>query len=315
MVVILLVSAFILSGCGISSSNVSFSTFVESKPIKIVATTGMVADLVKNVGADQVDVTTLMPPGSDPHSYRVTKTDLEVMASADMIFINGLNLEAGMQSELKTLAAHIPVIAVSDGIESSLLLPSDQFGGKYDPHIWFSARLWMKAAGYVAAKLSAYDPRHASVFEYSVNKYQKDLEKLDNYLRVQVERIAPSRRVLVTGQDTFKYFGQEYGLQVYNLEGSNNKTSIKEPDVQQLASLIVKHRITKIFVDQPVPWETVTAVQAAVKARGFSVDVGTHLYADSIGAPGSREDTYVSMVRYDMAVIVGTLLGRNFGSM
>ncbi|MEO0767735.1 MAG: zinc ABC transporter substrate-binding protein, partial [Pseudomonadota bacterium] len=121
--------------------------------INAVASTGMIADLVRTIGGTGVDVQALMGPGVDPHAYRQTRSDIVDMTRADAVFWHGLYLEAQMEEFLLDLARKRPVHAVAETVDTDLLLGSEDYEGRYDPHIWMDPDLWVKCVPAVVQAL------------------------------------------------------------------------------------------------------------------------------------------------------------------
>jgi len=116
-----------------------------SDELRVVTTIGMITDIVKNVGGTRVAVTGMVEPGVDPHFYNPTPKDVQRLGSADIIFYNGLHLEAKMVDILAKMAQDTPTVAVTDAVDRSLLLTPAEYEGLYDPHLWFDVKLWMQA--------------------------------------------------------------------------------------------------------------------------------------------------------------------------
>src|SRR5687768_14274414 len=133
-------------------------TEAAEKKIRVVATTSMVADLVKNIGGDRVEVHGLMGPGVDPHLYKATATDVLKLQQANVIFYNGLLLEGKMQELFGQMARKKKfVYAVTEDLPKDQLLEPESMGGHYDPHVWFDVPLWSKCASKVAEGLGDFD--------------------------------------------------------------------------------------------------------------------------------------------------------------
>jgi manganese/zinc/iron transport system substrate-binding protein len=279
-----------------------------SHTINVVTTTGMIADAVKNVGGERVKVTALMGPGVDPHLYKASEGDVGRMGSADIIFYNGLHLEAKMGEVLEKMGGRIRTVAVSRSIDESRLINAEGFAEAHDPHIWFDVTLWMNAVKEVRDTLVEMDGGHAESYNANAARYQSELEKLNAYVHDQAGRIAPQRRVLITAHDAFNYFGKAYGFEVLGLQGISTVTEAGARDVQDLADLIAERRIPAVFVESSVPRKNVEALQAAVQARGFQVEIGGELFSDAMGSPGTVEGTYLGMVRHNIDTIVEALL-------
>jgi manganese/zinc/iron transport system substrate-binding protein len=278
------------------------------RPLAIVTTTGIVGDLVRSVGGEHVAVTSLMGPGIDPHLYRARESDVQRLADADLVFYNGLHLEAKLGDVLERMTGRIPTAAVADGIAPERLLSPPEFSGAHDPHVWFDVTLWMDAAHHVAAVLAEHDPAHATFYRDSLERYLGELAGLDAYVREQAARVPPSQRVLITAHDAFNYFGRAYGFEVRGLQGISTAAEAGTADVQALARFVAERRIPALFVESSVPPRTIEAVQAAVRARGFAVEIGGALYSDALGSPGSPAASYVGMVHSNIDTIVKALL-------
>lgn len=278
------------------------------KTIRVATTTGMVADIVKNVGGERVTVTALMGPGTDPHYYKATAGDVNTLSGADIIFYNGLELEGRMGETFEKLShGGKPTIAVADSIPKDQLRQPREFQGRYDPHIWFDPTLWKRAVDSVAEALAKHDAANAETYRKNAETYGAKLDELHEYTRTEVAKIPESQRVLVTAHDAFGYFGRQYGVEVRGLQGTSTTTEAGAKDVQDLAQMIAERRIKAIFVESSVPKNTIEAVQKAVRARGWEAAIGGQLFSDAMGAEGTPEGTYEGMVRHNVDTIVGAL--------
>jgi len=279
-----------------------------NRRIRVTATTTLVADLVRQIGGDRVEVVSLMGPGVDPHLYKARESDVWKLMRADLIVYHGLHLEARMADVLAGMARWVPVVAVGEAIPREQLRypPGEKIP---DPHIWFDVRLWKQAAEPVAQALSRLDPTHAPQYQARLLAYQRALDALDAWIREEVRRIPPEQRVLVTSHDAFGYFGQAYGFEVRGLLGISTASEAGLADVQALADFLARRRIPAIFVETSVPLRYLEAVQEAVRARGWRVRVSGPLFSDALGEPGSPEDTYIGMIRYNVRTIVQALQG------
>jgi len=276
--------------------------------LTIVTTTGQIGDTARIVGGDHVRVLSLMGPGTDPHLYVAGISDVDKLRSADVVFYNGLFLEAQMDAVLEQLAERQTVIAVSAGIDPAELLPSAAYADEFDPHIWFDVRLWMQTVEQVRDTLMAVDPTHAADYEANAAAYLAELAELDAYVAAQAARVLEAQRVLITAHDAFNYFGRAYGFEVLGLQGISTASEAGTADVQNLADYIATAHIPAIFIESSVPVRNVEAVQAAVRDRGFAVRIGGQLFSDAMGDADTPEGTYVGMVRYNIDTIVSALL-------
>lgn len=278
---------------------------------RVVTTIGMVTDIVKNVGGDRVEVIGLMGPGVDPHLYKASAGDVQKLSSASLIFYNGLHLESKMGDILAKMSGDTKTVAVTDTVDRNLLLTPPEFEGQYDPHLWFDVTLWMKAVGTVRDVLSEFDPDNALAYWSNAQRYFAKLAELHEYVKTQTGRVPSEQRVLVTAHDAFNYFGKAYGFEVRGLQGISTATEAGIADVQELATFIAERRIPAIFVESSVSTRSLEAVKAAVKSKGFNVEIGGELFSDAMGNEGTPEGTYIGMVRHNIDTIVSALIGES----
>ena len=278
--------------------------------LRVVTTIGMITDITKNVGGKRVAVTGMMGPGVDPHLYKPTPKDVQLLRSAHIIFYNGLHLESKMGDILAKMPGDTVAVAVTDDVDRSLLLTPPEYEGLYDPHLWFDVKLWMKAVGKVRDTLSESDADNTLLYWSNTERYLAKLTELDAYVKSQVARVPSQQRVLVTAHDAFNYFGKAYGFEVRGLQGISTATEAGIADVQDLTTFIAERRIPAIFVESSVSSRSLEAVKAAVKSKGFDVQIGGELFSDAMGSEGTPEGTYIGMVRHNIDTIVQALIGK-----
>ncbi len=279
----------------------------QSGAVRVVATTGMIADAARQVGGDKVIVTGLMGAGVDPHLYRASEGDVRRLAEAEVIFYNGLHLEAGMGDVLERMAGRTRTVAVGEAIDHSRLLAPPEFKGAFDPHIWFDVQMWTSVVERVRDALAGYDPANAEIYRANAARYLAELKELHEYVLAQAARVPAGQRVLVTAHDAFNYFGRAYGFEVRGLQGISTAAEAGTADVQSLAEFIAARRIPAVFVESSIPQRTIEAVQAAVRARGFETRIGGQLFSDAMGDAGTPEGSYTGMVRHNINTITGAL--------
>ncbi len=301
-----------LSACGPADSGEPDD--LSLRTIRVVATIGMITDVAKNVGGERVEAIGLMGPGIDPHLYKASEGDVARLQQADIIFYNGLHLEAQMGSVLERMAdGRIRTVAVTDLVDRDLLLAPPEFQGNFDPHVWFDVSIWMKTVEQVRATLTEADPGSAELYAANADRYLAELADLHAYVLAQAQRVPADKRVLITAHDAFNYFGRAYGFEVRGLQGISTESQASTSDVQGLANFITERQIPAVFVESSVPQRTIEAVQAAVRDRGFDVQIGGSLFSDAMGNPDTPEGTYIGMVRHNIDTIVSALLGEPVG--
>ena len=276
--------------------------------LNVITTTTMLYDMAAAVGGDFVRVTALMGPGIDPHLYQASAGDVTKMQSADIVVYNGLHLEGKMGDIFAALArTGRNIICAEDGINDSILLSDENNPDIHDPHIWFNVSIWKDVAKHTASRLAGIDPAHANAYSANLDKYLSALDDLENYIKDRVNEVPANQRVLVTAHDAFRYFGSAYGFEVLGLQGISTDAEAGTADVSRLAAFIAENRIKAIFVESSVPSRNIQALQAAVKARGFDVEIGGELYSDSLGDKDSGHDTYILTFKANIDTIVDAL--------
>lgn len=279
-------------------------------PHRIVATTGMIADLARQVGGESVEVAQLVPAGGDPHSYTPTRRDVARLMQADVIFYNGLLLEGRMGDVLERMRQRgKPVYAVARTIQAQgdfVLVDEDD---AYDPHVWMDVQGWMLALNVVRDALMAFDPERAEPFVANAADYHRELEALDAYVRSIVATIPERHRVLVTAHDAFSYFGRAYGIDVRGIQGLSTESEAGIQDIERLVRFLVDSRIPAVFVETSVADKNVRALVEGVQARGGTIVIGGTLFSDAMGAADTYEGTYIGMIDHNATTIVRALGG------
>jgi manganese/zinc/iron transport system substrate-binding protein len=274
---------------------------------RVVATTTVVADLVRQVGGDRVDVDCLMAAGIDPHSYKPTPRDADRLAGADLVVASGLHLEGKLAALLERLARGRPVVMVGDTLPADRLIAAA--GGQHDPHVWFDARLWSLGAAPVAEALARLDPPSADEYRARAKAYAARLEALDDRIGSRIAAIPASRRVLVTAHDAFRYFGRAYGIEVVGVQGTSTESEAGLGDINRLVDLVVTRGIPAIFVETSVSDRNVEALREGARARGHEVALGGRLHSDSLGGLGSGAETLEEALESNVTTIVDGLKG------
>jgi manganese/zinc/iron transport system substrate-binding protein len=273
--------------------------------LRVVATTTVVADLVRQVAGDRVSLEVLMAPGIDPHSYKATPRDADRLLRADLVVASGLHLEGRLATLLERLADRVPVVAVADGLPADELLEAG--AGLPDPHVWFDAGLWSLAPAVVAATLATLDPIRAEAYAAEAEVYATRLRGLDEAIRQRIETIPAERRVLITAHDAFRYFGRAYGIEVVGVQGTNTTSEAGLGDINRLVDRVVSQKIPAVFVETSVADRNIVALLEGAAARGHELSLGGRLYSDSLGEPGSEAETLEEALKANVEVIVRAL--------
>jgi manganese/zinc/iron transport system substrate-binding protein len=275
--------------------------------MRVLATTGMIGDIARNIGGKRVQVTTLMGPGVDPHLYKASPGDVAKITEADIVFYNGLHLEGKMIEIMERMGDTRPSVAVAAQIPESELLKADSTTDSPDPHVWFDVRKWIVASQAVREALKKFDAANAAEYQKNAENYEARLRVLDREAREQLATIPKERRVLVTAHDAFRYFGRAYDVEVQGLQGISTASEVSLRDVQRIVNSLTTRRIKAIFVESSVSSRSIEAVVQGCRAKGHNVRIGGSLYSDAMGASGTPAGTYEGMVRHNVQTIVKAL--------
>ncbi len=279
-------------------------------PLEIVATTGMVGDVVRQIAGDKARVTVLMGEGIDPHLYKPTRDDVARLAKADMIFYNGLMLEGKMTDVFNRLSrSGKPVIAVTGQMAPEILLKDGENPSHPDPHVWMDAAAWAKIIPVIQDALTQKDPENADIYKSNAASYRAELVQLDAYIRQSILSIPEKQRVLLTAHDAFGYFGRAYEIDVRGVQGISTESEAGVQDINNLVDFIVKNKIGAVFVESTIADKNLKALIEGARSRGQKVEIGGTLYSDAMGAAGTYEGTYTGMLDHNATTITRALGG------
>jgi manganese/zinc/iron transport system substrate-binding protein len=302
----LLLLIVILFSCNRSSEEAKSD--IGNEKLKVVTTTTMITDLLKQLAGDRIELNGLMGPGVDPHLYKASEGDVSKLFSADVIFYNGLHLEGKMADLFEKMQKQgKKTYAIASAIPQSSLINVGAGDSHHDPHIWFSVSNWRMAAKYVAELLIKHDKKNVGFYTTNLNKYLDELSELSTFNIGKIGTIPENKRVLITAHDAFEYFGREYGFEVKGLQGISTVSEAGAADVKELANFIAERKIPALFIESSVPHRNIEALQAAVESRGFDVKIGGELFSDALGSAGTPEGTYIGMYKHNVKTIADAL--------
>jgi manganese/iron transport system substrate-binding protein len=284
--------------------------------LRVVATLNLLGDVVRNVGGDHIELTSLLPIGADPHTYSASPADLRTLSDAHVIFMVGAGVEESLMSVVENREGGSVLIAVNTGLDLLTLSEvehgaaeeqtadvEDHHHAGLDPHTWMSVpnvEHWVET---IAHTLSALDPANAEAYATAAAAYTGELAMLEQEIVAAVATIPPEQRKLVTDHDVFAYFAAHYGFTLVGAVVPALSTSA-EPSAQELAALqeqIKAQGVPAIFVG--------TTVNPALEEQ-IASDLGIKvvaLYTESLSAPNGAAPTYLDFMRYNVKAIVETL--------
>ncbi|TDQ42598.1 metal ABC transporter solute-binding protein, Zn/Mn family [Aureibacillus halotolerans] len=300
-----LTSFALLVGCSSSST----TNEKGEGPISIVTTIAQIGEPLQRIGGDLVDVTSIMGPGVDPHTYVASQGDIGTLQQADLIFYNGLHLEGQMNEIFTKLGEEKPVLAVAEAIPEDQLLTDAASQGAPDPHVWFDISLWKIAISAAVEELKAYAPEHAETFDKNLKTYIEELDALQQEASSKLAKIPESKRLLVTAHDAFGYFGRAFDIEVVGLQGLSTEDEIGLSDIQKTVDTIVEAEVPAVFIETSINTSSIQAVIEGAEQAGAEITLGGELFSDAMGEAGTPEGTYLGMYTHNVDTIYTSLAG------
>jgi ABC-type Zn uptake system ZnuABC Zn-binding protein ZnuA len=299
------------------SSLLSLSAAIQAQspeagqPLPVVASTSVIGDLVHNVGGDAIQLTTLIGPGVDAHTFDPAPGDLVTLEGAAVVFENGLGLEPWLDQFFDSTQPAGQRVVVSEGIEP---LPAGaeegesgdgQDHGAFDPHVWHDVANAIIMVDNIRKALDAADPAHAATYDANAAAYTAELKDLDTWVREQVATLPPERRKLVTNHDTFAYFARAYGFEILGTALGSISTEVGDPSAQKIVALVDEidnAGVCAIFAENVANPDLMDAIAAEA-----GVTLGPPLYTDALGPADSPGGTYVGMMKSNVTAMVTAL--------
>lgn len=321
-VLLLTLLVLFLAACTHTRSN-SASSLQEwmsrNGKLKVLCTTSMIADIVREIGKDQVDCLTLIQGESDPHSYQLVKGDDEKLARADLLFYSGLGLEHG-PSLAERLKSNPKAFAIGDFLAK--VRPQDiiTYNGSLDPHVWMDVSLWQESIPFITEKLSEARPEQEAFFKKNGHEVEATLTTLHLAILERFAQLPENVRYLVSAHEAFNYFVRAYiatpeerlhhNWMVRSMapEGLAPDSQLSTADIQRLVDHIIEYKVTTLFAESNVSRDSLRKLTDAVLKKGHFVHVAKEpLYVDAMGPVGSGAETYIGMMRYDAEIIANGL--------
>jgi len=249
--------------------------------LKILCTTQMIAEPVRMMVPEGVEVDHLMGSGVDPHLYKPTPEDLRKVLRANLVLYHGLHLEGRMSdmlSQIDIKNSGGKAVAICANIPQEQLIIDES--GIIDPHLWLDIQLWKE----VCTNLKTILSNHGSIDSVNLEERFKDLnqylDELDRQIIDLLGQIPQDRKILVTAHDAFAYFGKRYGFEVHGIQGISTESEPSLLRVNQLVKLLSDQNVPAIFMESTVPERNVRALIEGCERLGHELRIGGKLYSD-----------------------------------
>jgi zinc/manganese transport system substrate-binding protein len=276
--------------------------------IKVVASFSILADLVRNVGGDRVEVAVLVGRNGDSHAFEPTPAHSRLLADARLVVVNGLGLEGWLDRLVRASGTRAPVVVASAGVRprpgkvDETRLYRDRAG--VDPHAWQSVENVKRYAANIRDALIGIDPAGTAIYAANAGAYLRRLDALDQELRATIAKIPADRRRVITSHDAFGYFADAYGIAFLAPEGLSTDA---EPSARAVALTIMQIRseqIPALFLENVVDPRLLEQIARETGAR-----IGGTLYSDALTGPDGPAPTYLDMMRHNVRELAAALGG------
>lgn len=295
---------FLLLAWPLTACSAPTPDLIKQQSLKVVASTSIVGDVVRNIGGDAIQLDILMDVGVDPHSFEPSPKQVAAMSDADVIFIHGLGLEETMAPLLDSMAAEDKlIVSVAANVETIAFVGDSEEGDAHDgvdPHTWLDPNNVLVWVDTITTTLSDLDPAHAQTYESNAEAYRQQLRDLDTWIRKQVETIPPERRLIVTDHRIFGYFARRYGFQQIGavVPAYSSMAGAAAQDLSALEDAIRAYHVPAIFVGN-----TVNPNLAERVAQDTNIRL-VRIYTGSLSTMDGPAPTYIDYMRYNTTMIV-----------
>lgn len=277
-----------------ASASISFA----AEKLPVMASFSILGDLVQVVGGDRVAVTTLVGPDEDAHVFEPKALDAKNLLQAKLMVTNGLGFEPWAQKLVKASGYKGQTVVASQGI-TARIMAGEKGAAETDPHAWQDPTHIATYVRNIAAAMSKLDPAGSTIYQANSAAYAKQLDALDAEAKTAFAAIPAGKRKVITSHDAFGYFGARYGIQFLAPQGMSTDAEPSAKQVAQLIRQIKKEKIKAVFVENMSSPKLLSQL-----SKDAGVTVGAALYVDALSTSGGPADTYLKMIRHNVAVLV-----------
>lgn len=271
------------------ASPAGFAADGAGKPLRVVASFSLLADMVRQLAGDAAEVTSLVPPNADAHAFEPTPADAQRLKTADLVVINGLRFEGWIDRLIKTSGYQGPVVVATAGIQPRLVR------GTADPHAWQSLAHAQSYVKNIAAALAAARPAQAQAIRARADGYAAELRALDERARERFAAIPQAQRRVITAHDAFAYLGDAYGIAFIAPQGWNTSSDASARTVAAAIRQIKARQARALFAENISDRRLIDRI-----ARETGATVGGTLYSDALSMPGTEADTYLKLYAHNL---------------
>lgn len=267
-----------------------------AEKLKVVTTFTIIADMAKNVAGDAADVTSITKPGAEIHEYQPTPGDIRRAQGADLILVNGFNLELWFSRFYQRLK-NVPEVTVTEGIQP-LGITEGPYNGKPNPHAWMSPDNALIYVDNIRNALQKYDPANAAIYQANAERYKAQIQQTLAPMRATIDKLPENQRWLVTSEGAFSYLARDLGLKELYLWPINADQQGTPQQVRKVIDAVRANHIPTIFSES-----TISAKPAQQVAREAGIHYGGVLYVDSLSNSDGPVPTYLDLLRVTTATV------------
>ncbi|MEG4964209.1 MULTISPECIES: metal ABC transporter solute-binding protein, Zn/Mn family [unclassified Microcoleus] len=320
-------AAVLAIGCGVvgcsggqNTSNPTPESPAANLP-KVVATTGVICDITKEIAQSSIDIICLIEPGEDPHAYQTKPEDRKAIETANLILYGGYNHEPSIIKLIESSSNSAPKIAVHElAVPKPLMGEHEHEHGEEkaenkshaegekipDPHVWHNPQNGIRMVETIRDELSKVSPSNAQLYTKNAASLTDELQKIDTWIKSQIATIPAQKRKLVTTHDALTYYADAYGLEIAGvLQGVTTEEQPTAARIAELSSEMKTAGVPTIFVETTTNHKLMETV-----AREANVKISDkQLYSDELGGSGTGADTYEGMLKTNTCAITSGLGG------
>ncbi len=272
---------------------------LDNKKLQVVTTTSIIADIVSNIAKNNIDLNSLIENGQNPHAFKLSARELSKLAQADLVFVNGWNLEENLNKSLANIADKVIIVPVSANIVPLKFNATEH--NNADPHVWFSIDNVAQWAKNISEVLSSLDPEHSKDYANNLEQYLAELAALKAFAKQQIAQISTKKRILVSNHNSFAYFAKDYGFKTFTIIPSTS--NLAEPSAKDLAKLISslnENNVCTIFSEKDVSDKLAKLVASELDCANAAV---YPLYTSSL-AEQDNASSYIDSYKANLEKIV-----------
>ncbi|MBL0941169.1 MAG: metal ABC transporter substrate-binding protein [Alphaproteobacteria bacterium] len=272
-----------------------------SDRIKVISSFSILGDLIHQIGGDRVEVINIVGPDSDAHIFRPTPKTAQQIVQADMVFMNGLGFEGWIERQIEACGFKGPVVIATKGILPSVFVSSrkDKQAQIPDPHAWHSIRHAKQYIKNILESLVQFDPKHKIEYQKRARIYLLKLQRLDDWAKIQFEKVPVAKRKVLTAHDAFQYFAKDYNIKFLAPIGISTEAEASAQGVAQLIQQIKRESIKAVFIENISNTKLIEQIAAEAKVK-----IGGTLFSDALSKPEGVAPTYLKMMHYNISLLI-----------